>query len=97
LCKNSFSVANEREYQVSQHQKHAKVELAGKSQPKFEVTAGSVQVNCSDTKRIFSSEEHIAHAEILFVLGSVQHDHSFRSSDDLVPVPVTVVYFFPQF
>ena len=33
-----------------------------------------------------SSEEQIAHAEILFVLRSVQHDHSFRSSDDLVPV-----------
>ena len=54
------------------------------SQPKFEVTAGSVQVNCSDTQGILSSEEQIAHAETLFVLKSVQHDHSFRSSDDLV-------------
>ena len=67
-------------------QKHAKVESAGKSQLKFEVTAGSVQVNCSDAKRILSNEEQIAHAEILCVVRSVQHDHAFRSSDDLVPV-----------
>jgi hypothetical protein len=95
-CKNSFSVANGGEYQVLQHQhgqKHAKVEQAGKSQQKFEVTAGSVHVNCSDTKWIFSSEEQISHAEILFFLISMQHDHSFHSSDDLVAVPVRVYLF----
>jgi hypothetical protein len=71
LCKNSFSVANGGEYQVLQHQlgqKHAKVKQAGKLQQKFEVTAGSVQVNCSDTKRILSNEEQIVHAEVLFIL-----------------------------
>ena len=59
---------NGSEYQVLQHQlgqKHATVQQAGK--PKFEVTAGLVPVNCSDTKQILSSEEQIAHAEILFV------------------------------
>jgi hypothetical protein len=98
LCKNSLSVANGGEHQILQHQhgqKHAQVEQAGKLHPKFEVTAGSVQVNCSDTKWILSSEEQIAHAEILLVLRSVQLDHSFRSSGDLVPVPVTVVLLSP--
>jgi hypothetical protein len=100
LCKNSFSVANGGEYQVLQHQrgqKHAEVEQVGKSQQKFKVSAGLVQVNCSDTKRILSREEQMVHSEILFVLRSVQHDYSFRLSDDLVLVPVTVVHFFPQF
>jgi hypothetical protein len=98
LSKNSFSVAIGGEYQVLQHQrsqKHAKVKQAGKSQPKFEATAGSVQVNCSDTKQMLSSEEQIVHAEIPLVLRSVQHNHSFCSSDDLVPVPVTVVLLSP--
>jgi hypothetical protein len=50
LCKNSFSVTNGGEYQVLQHQrgqKHARVEQAGKSQPKFEVIAGSVSLSAS--------------------------------------------------
>jgi hypothetical protein len=82
FCQNSFSVANDGEYQGGQN--YAKVEQAGKLQPKFEVNAGSVQVDFSDTKRKLSNEEQIAYAEILFVHRSVQHDHSFRSSDDLL-------------
>lgn len=90
LCKNSFSVANGGEYQVLQHQrgqKHCSLQQSSKSQPKFEVSAaGTLQINSSDAKRTLSTEDQISSAEILLMLRSVKHNHSFRSSDDFIPV-----------
>jgi hypothetical protein len=71
LCIRTRSLLQTEANRVLQHQrgqKHAKVKQAGKSQPEFEVTAGSVQVNCSDTKWMLSSEEQISHAEISLFL-----------------------------
>lgn len=48
-----------------------------------------MQIDTSTAKLVLSHEDQISRAAILFILRQVKHDHSFRSSDDLVPVLCT--------